>query len=306
MTSTPAAPASPAVGTQPEREFTVKARTQRQMVARRFFAHKLAVGSLVVFLLLLLAAFVVPFFWTYSYNTITNTLSAAPSSTHPFGTDSLGHDVFAEVMRGAQTSIKVSALAMIVGETTGVLIGAFSGYYRGKLDATLMRAVDVLLTLPLFVFIAVLQKITGGTWWIIALIIGGLGAGLTSRLVRSVFLSLREREYVEAARALGATDKRIIVRHLLPNALGPIIVDATLTFALAIITEASLSFLGFGITPPDVSLGTLIQDGVAASQTRPWLFYFPGFVIIILVLTVNFIGDGLRDALDPTQQRVRA
>ncbi len=306
MTSTPVTPATTSVGKQTDREFTVKARTQRQMVARRFFAHKLAVGSLIVFILMLLAAFIVPFFWTYSYNTITNTLSAAPSWAHPFGTDSLGHDVFAEVLRGTQTSVKVSALAMIVGETTGVLIGAFSGYYRGKLDATLMRAVDVLLTLPLFVFIAVLQKITGGSWWIIALIIGGLGAGLTARLVRSVFLSLREREYVEAARALGATDKRIIMRHLLPNALGPIIVDATLTFALAIITEASLSFLGFGITPPDVSLGTLIQDGVAASQTRPWLFYFPGFVIIILVLTVNFIGDGLRDALDPTQQRVRA
>lgn len=306
MTSTPVTPATTAVGKETDREFTVKARTQRQMVARRFFAHKLAVGSLIVFVLMLLAAFIVPFFWTYSYNTITNTLSAAPSWAHPFGTDSLGHDVFAEVLRGTQTSVKVSALAMIVGETTGVLIGAFSGYYRGKLDATLMRAVDVLLTLPLFVFIAVLQKITGGSWWIIALIIGGLGAGLTARLVRSVFLSLREREYVEAARALGATDKRIIMRHLLPNALGPIIVDATLTFALAIITEASLSFLGFGITPPDVSLGTLIQDGVAASQTRPWLFYFPGFVIILLVLTVNFIGDGLRDALDPTQQRVRA
>jgi peptide/nickel transport system permease protein len=306
MTSTPVTPASTSVGAQPEREFTVKARTQRQMVTRRFFAHKLAVGSLIVFVLMLLAAFIVPFFWKYQYNSITNTLSAAPSWAHPFGTDSLGHDVFAEVLRGTQTSIKVSALAMIVGETTGVLIGAFSGYYRGKLDATLMRAVDVLLTLPLFVFIAVLQKITGGSWWIIALIIGGLGAGLTARLVRSVFLSLREREYVEAARALGATDKRIIMRHLLPNALGPIIVDATLTFALAIITEASLSFLGFGITPPDVSLGTLIQDGVAASQTRPWLFYFPGFVIILLVLTVNFIGDGLRDALDPTQQRVRA
>jgi ABC-type dipeptide/oligopeptide/nickel transport system permease subunit len=306
MTSTPVTPATTSVGKQTDREFTVKARTQRQMVARRFFAHKLAVGSLIVFILMLLAAFIVPFFWTYSYNTITNTLSAAPSWAHPFGTDSLGHDVFAEVLRGTQTSVKVSALAMIVGETTGVLIGAFSGYYRGKLDATLMRAVDVLLTLPLFVFIAVLQKITGGSWWIIALIIGGLGAGLTARLVRSVFLSLREREYVEAARALGATDKRIIMRHLLPNALGPIIVDATLTFALAIITEASLSFLGFGITPPDVSLGTLIQDGVAASQTRPWLFYFPGFVIIILVLTVNFIVDGLRDALDPTQQRVRA
>jgi ABC-type dipeptide/oligopeptide/nickel transport system permease subunit len=306
MTSTPVTPAPTAVGKETDREFTVKARTQRQMVARRFFAHKLAVGSLIVFVLMLLAAFIVPFFWKYSYNTITNTLSAAPSWTHPFGTDSLGHDVFAEVLRGTQTSVKVSALAMIVGETTGVLIGAFSGYYLGKLDATLMRAVDVLLTLPLFVFIAVLQKITGGSWWIIALIIGGLGAGLTARLVRSVFLSLREREYVEAARALGATDKRIIMRHLLPNALGPIIVDATLTFALAIITEASLSFLGFGITPPDVSLGTLIQDGVAASQTRPWLFYFPGFVIILLVLTVNFIGDGLRDALDPTQQRVRA
>jgi peptide/nickel transport system permease protein len=140
----------------------------------------------------------------------------------------------------------------------------------------------------------------------VALILGGLGFAPTSRLVRSVILSLREREYVEAARALGATDKRIIWRHLLPNSLGPIIVDSTLAVANAILVEAALSFLGFGIQPPDVSLGMLITDGIDASQTRPWLFYFPGLAIIVLVLTVNFIGDGLRDALDPTQQRVRA
>jgi peptide/nickel transport system permease protein len=169
-----------------------------------------------------------------------------------------------------------------------------------------MRAVDVVLTVPVLVLVLVLSRLTGGNWWSMALIIGGVTAAPTSRLVRSVFLSLREREYVEAARALGATDNRIIWRHLLPNSLGPIIVDATLAVAGAILTEASLSFIGFGIQPPDVSLGTLINDGVNASQTRPWLFYFPGLAIIIVVLTVNFIGDGLRDALDPTQQRVRA
>lgn len=305
MTSTPAAP-QPVVAPQVEREFTVRARTQRQMVARRFFAHKLAMGSLLVFLIFLIGAFVAPHFWPFTYSQETDALSESPSLAHPFGTDTLGQDVLAEVMRGIQTSIKVSFVAMAIGESLGVFIGAVAGLYRGWIDAVLMRAVDVILTIPAIALVAVLARVSGGSWWSIAIILGGLSSGTSARLVRSVVLSLREREFVEAARALGATNTRIIWRHLLPNSLGVIIVDATLTIAVAILTEAALSFIGFGIHPPDVSLGQLVNDGVAASQTRPWLFYFPGLVLVIMVLTINFIGDGLRDAFDPTQHRVRA
>lgn len=305
MTTTPADPN--AVGVAVDREFTVRARSQREMVARRFVRHRLAMFSLVVFLIFLIGAFVVPHFWPYSYTEQNSSaLSQSPSAAHPFGTDTLGQDVLAESMRGIQTSIKVSFLAMVIGEFFGIIIGAVAGLYRGWVDSLLMRAVDVILTLPAIAIVAVLAKVSGGSWWTIGIILGGLGAGPTSRLVRGVVLSLREREFVEAARALGATDSRIIWRHLLPNSLGVIIVDATLVIAVAILTEAALSFIGFGIHPPDISLGGLVSDGVAASQTRPWLFYFPGLVLIILVLTINFIGDGLRDALDPTQQRVRA
>lgn len=305
MTTTPATP-QPVLAPQVEREFTVRARTQREMVARRFFAHKLAMGSLVVFLIFLIGAFVVPHLWPYGYTQQTNDLSQSPSLVHPFGTDTLGQDVLAEVMRGIQTSMKVAFVAMAIGEVAGILIGAVAGLYRGWVDSLLMRAVDVILTIPAIALVAVLAKVSGGTWWGIAIILGGLGAGPTARLVRSVVLSLREREFVEAARALGATNSRIIARHLLPNSLGVIIVDATLAIALAILSEAALSFIGFGIHPPDISLGQMVSTGVDASQTRPWLFYFPGLVLVIMVLTINFIGDGLRDAFDPTQQRVRA
>jgi len=305
VTSTPTAPRQAEPGV--EREFTVAARTQWQMVTRRFFAHKLAMISLTVFVIVVGVAFILPLFMKHDFHYYkTNPLSASPSAKHLFGTDSIGHDVFAETLRGIQVSVEVSMLAMVIGEALGIVIGAIAGFYRGWVDSLLMRAVDVILTVPVLVLVLVLSTAVGGSWWIIALIIGGVSAAPTSRLVRSVFLSLREREYVEAARALGATDKRIIWRHLLPNSLGPIIVDATLAVAGAILTESALSFIGFGIQPPDVSLGNLINQGVNASQTRPWLFYFPGMAIIIVVLTVNFIGDGLRDALDPTQQRVRA
>lgn len=288
-------------------EFGVRARTQRELVVRRFLRHRLAMVSLVLFLVFLIGSFVVPHFWAYSYTQQNpHALSQGPSAAHPFGTDTLGQDVLAESLRGIQTSIKVSFLAMVIGEFFGIIIGAVAGLYRGWIDSLLMRAVDVILTLPAIAIVAVLAKVSGGSWWTIGIILGGLGSGATARLVRGVVLSLREREYIEAARALGATDGRIIWRHLLPNSLGVIIVDATLVIAVAILTEAALSFIGFGIHAPDVSLGSLVNDGVAASQTRPWLFYFPGLVLILLVLTINFVGDGLRDALDPTQQRVRA
>jgi peptide/nickel transport system permease protein len=169
-----------------------------------------------------------------------------------------------------------------------------------------MRTVDVLIIVPLLAVVLVLASaFKGTTWYHVALIIGSFGWLSTARVVRGLTLSLREQEFVEAARALGASDRRIILRHLVPNTFGVIIVDATLVIAIAILIEAALSFIGFGITIPDTSLGLLIQNAQSAVFTRPWLFYIPGAFLIVICLTINFIGDGLRDALDPKQQTVR-
>jgi peptide/nickel transport system permease protein len=184
-----------------------------------------------------------------------------------------------------------------------------AGYYRGVIDSLLMRAVDLVLTIPSIAILTLLANKFGSTsvgWLAIAFVLSGLIWAPIARVVRGVVLSLREKEYVEAARALGASDARIIFRHLLPNALGPIIVNLTITVANAILLETALSYLGVGVQPPDTSLGLLVSTGQAAATTRPWLFYFPGLFIIVIALTINFVGDGLRDAFDPTQTRVRA
>jgi peptide/nickel transport system permease protein len=265
-------------------------------------AHKLAVGSLVVFTLVVIVSLIGGRFWKYNYADITDEFSTSPSMAHPMGTDDIGHDSMARILRGAQKSVQVALLVALLSTTFGAVLGAFAGYYRGATDSILMRFTDLVLTVPA---IAVLAD-RAGNWFFIALVLAALLWTYIARVVRGQFLSLREKEFVEAARALGASDRRIIFRHLLPNATGAIIVNATITVAVAILLEAALSYLGVGIRPPDTSLGLLIQDGQQAATTRPWLFYFPGLIIIIIALTVNFVGDGLRDAFDPTQQRVRA
>lgn len=302
----PASRFSEPSGPRPEREFTVKQRTQSQLVLRRFLQHKMAVISLVVLALLVLLAFVGGWLWKYSITDITDLESAPPSLEHPFGTDTTGHDYFALVMRGTQLSIGISVLTAIFAATVGTLWGAIAGYYRGVLDTVMMRISDLVLTLPMIAVAAVLGSNVGGTWWLIAMVIAGLYWAYISRVVRGVVLSLREKEFIEAAKALGSSDKRIILRHLVPNALGPVIVNTTILVALAILIETALSFLGFGVTPPDTSLGLLVSNAQTAVLTRPWLFYIPGIFIILIALTINFIGDGLRDAFDPQQTKVRA
>lgn len=292
----------------PEREFTVEARSYGQMVFRRFLHHKLAVASLIVLVLVIALALIGGRLWKYGYEDITSEFSTGPSWDHPFGTDGPGHDVFAQVLRGAQKSVQIMLLVAFVSTTIGVVLGAVAGYYRGFVDAVLMRFTDLILTLPLLAIVAVLAKMVqdSKSWFMLALVLGLLVWTSLARVVRAEFLSLREKEFVEAARALGASDRRIIFRHILPNVMGSIIVAATLTMATAILLETALSFLGFGVQTPDTSLGKLVSDGQTAAQTRPWLFYFPGLFIILIVLCVNFIGDGLRDAFDPRQTRVRA
>jgi ABC-type dipeptide/oligopeptide/nickel transport system permease subunit len=291
----------------PEREFTVEARSQGRIIVRRFFHHKLAIISLVVLLVIVLWAFVGPFLWKWDYNQRTGALSQPPSWDHPFGTDSLGYDMFVRNMRGAQKSLMIAFVVAFLSTTIGVTIGAIAGFYRGKLDVVLMRFVDLLLTIPTIAIAATLgRQIRGGSWWLLAIILAVLVWTSISRVVRGEFLSLREKEFVEAARAIGANDRRIIFKHMLPNVVGSIIVNATLVVAAAILLETALSYLGLGVKSPDTSLGLIISEYTAAFQTRPWLFWFPGLIILTIALTVNFIGDGLRDAFDPKQTRVRA
>jgi len=295
--------------TTPEREFTIAARTQTQMVLRRFLAHKLAVGSLVVFLIVVVASLIGGRFWRYGYADITPEFSSPPSLKHPMGTDSIGHDSMAQILRGAQKSVQVALMVAFLATSFGALIGALAGYYRSWTDSALMRFTDLVLTIPAIALLAVLAanvSETAGNWFFIGLVLALLQWTYIARVVRGQFLSLREKEFVEAARALGASDARIMFRHLLPNATGSIIVNATITVAVAILLETALSYIGLGIRPPDTSLGLLVSAGQQAATTRPWLFWFPGIFIVIIALTVNFIGDGLRDAFDPTQTRVRA
>ncbi len=288
-----------------EREFTAKERNQWQMAWRRFLRHRLAAVSLVVFVLLILFAFVGPHLWQFTYNKFTNDLNTSPDLKHPFGTDATGYDELSVVMRGTQQSLKVAFTIAIIGTGVGAAWGVFAGFLGGFVDSGLMRLADLILTLPALALAAALAHNSSGGVYTIGIILAVVSAPYVARVVRGVVLSLREREFVEASRALGASNLRIMVRHLLPNTLPVVIVNATLLVAAGILLETALSFVGFGIQSPDTSLGSQITASQSAVDTRPWLFYFPGLFIILIALTVNFIGDGLRDALDPRQTRER-
>jgi peptide/nickel transport system permease protein len=211
-------------------------------------------------------------------------------------------------MRGTQKSLLIAFLVTFLSTFIGVGAGAIAGYFGGWIDTLLMRFVDLLLTVPLIAVAGALSgKVKGdNNWWIMALILAAVSWLTLARLVRAEFLSLREKEFVEAAKAIGATDRRVIVKHMLPNAMGTIIVSATLTIGGAILAETALSFVGLGVRSPDTSLGLIVSENQTAFSTRPWLFWYPGLFILLIALSVNFIGDGLRDAFDPKQTRVRA
>ena len=332
LTPEPIAPerieAEATVADQPEREFTIKARTQGQMVRSRFIRHRGAIIGLSVLVFVVLLAYTsigfwfVPGWWDQNFKD-TGTLVNGGSPTldlipwidgdglaigpHPFGQDAIGRDYFALTMRGTQISLMVAFVIAFVSTALGAMLGAIAGYFGGKADDGLMRFTDLLLTIPLLIIAAVVAKLVAGAGpFGLAFILALLIWTSLARLVRGEFLSLREKEFVEAAKAMGASSWRIIFRHILPNAIGTIIVSATLIVAVAILLEAGLSYLGFGVQPPDTSLGLLISTYQNAFSTRPWLFWWPGLFIIIVALSINFIGDGLRDAFDPKQTRVRA
>ena len=295
----------PSGGEKVDREFTIKERKQWQIILTRFMRHRLAVGSLIVFILLVLIAYVGPLVWKYDYTDLSSPSSIRFSPSNPMGTDSLGHDLFAQVQRGMQQSLFVAFVTTLLSTGIGAPYGAIAGYFGGRIDSIMMRICDVLLTLPLLLVAGALVTGRGGSVLMVGLVLGLLGWVVDARVVRGVVLSLREQEFIEAAKALGAGPVRIVFRHLLPNATGAIIVQATLNIAAAILAESALSFVGLGVQAPDTSLGVLVNAARLAVETRPWLFYWPGVMIILIALSISFIGDGLRDAFDPRQTRQR-
>lgn len=307
--------------------------SQGQIVRRRFVRHRGAMISLVVLFSLICFVFSTLGFkifgigyggwWKYGITDLPSlrtsgcsvqlpgcpTLDLLPGKNfglgdHPFGQDDLGRDYFSLVMRGAERSIEVMVVIGLVAGAVGIIIGSIAGFYRGWIDAILMRINDFVITIPAIVLGSVIGFHFGNKGVLfLALFLGLIIWGGLSRLVRGEFLSLREREFVDAARVAGASNRRIIFKHILPNAIGVIIVNVTLVMSGAILLEAALSYLGFGVVAPDVSLGLLISEYQDSFTTRPWLFWYPGLLIIIIALCVNFIGDGLRDAFDPRQRR---
>ena len=287
-----------------------KARSQWAYARIRFFRHKMAVISLIVLTAIILIAIFAKRVAPYGYDELDLFNITSPPTTkdkHLFGTDLLGRDYLSRVIFGLRTSLWVAFFVAFVSTAIGTTVGALAGYYGGQVDNLLMRFTDLILTLPgLAVLLTAAAFFGTGDPLKVGMILALLFWTGIARIVRGVFLSLREKEYVEAAKASGASDLRIILRHMLPNSLGPIIVNTTLVVAAAILVEAALSFLGFGIQPPHPSLGSLIDDGQGEGFEKWWLVTFPGLVIVLIALCINFIGDGLRDALDPTQRRVRA
>jgi peptide/nickel transport system permease protein len=315
-------------GTPPEHHPVeeTKGMSQGKLILRRFLSNRAAIASMILFVVIAVLSISaiglgpIPGWWKHSYTSLNPQLNGgAPTISiiprwlggegmslgeHPFGQSRIGVDYFAMTMRGIQNSIIVMFIIGGVGTVIGTTIGAIAGYYRGWVDAVLMRITDVFIVIPALVIGAIVGRATGGLGvWLLAFFLALVSWMVIARLVRSEFLSLREREFVEAARVAGASDARIIFKHILPNAIGVVIVAATLLAAAAILLETALSYLGYGIRQPDVSLGLLISDNQSAFQTRPWLYWWPAVFIVSLALLVNFVGDGLRDAFDPRQKR---
>jgi len=265
----------------------------------RLSRNRLAVFGGVVLLLLALLSIVGPWLSPYNYNDqVLANAFARPSFTHWLGTDELGRDLLVRVMIGARISLGVGLCAMLVALTIGVVYGAIAGYAGGKLDSAMMRIADIINSLPLTLLVILLMAFFGRDIYLLFVAIGAVEWITMSRIVRGQVLSLKKMEYIEAARALGYSSARIIFRHLLPNLLGPVIVYATLTIPAVMLLEAFLSFLGLGVQPPMSSWGTLIKKGAETMEESWWLLVFPGSLFSLTLLSLNFLGDGLRDALD--------
>ncbi|MEZ4500105.1 MAG: ABC transporter permease [Thermomicrobiales bacterium] len=282
-----------------------------RLTLRRFMRHKLAVAGVVVLVIVCLSAVLAPAI-TQDPNALSvSERKEGPSREHWFGTDEAGRDIFSRTLYGGRISLTIGLAATVVALVIGTLVGAISGYFGGLIDAVLMRVTDAFLCFPqLFVLIvfATLMRTTGlralqGSIGPIALIIGVLSWMGLARIVRATFLALREQEFVDAARASGAGNARIMFKHVLPGAVGPIVVQATLLIAATILVESGLSYLGFGVQPPTSSWGNMLEGAKAHMATLPMYGIAPGMMIFLTVMSINFVGDGLRDALDPHARR---
>jgi peptide/nickel transport system permease protein len=280
-------------------------------VWRRFGRNRLALVGLFIVAVLIVCALFAPLISSFDPNAIDTSIMGTPeppSLHHLFGTDVDGRDYFARMLFGARISLEVGFSAMLVAVTFGTFYGSISGFFGGAIDAVMMRFVDMMLSFPTFFLILAVEALTNNfNIIVIMLVIGGLSWMGVARLVRSQILSLRERDYISAARAVGAGDGRIMWRHLLPNALSPVIVAATLAIGDNILTESALSFLGLGVQPPTASWGNSLQKALDPDVlAAPWLTFIPGLLIVVTVMAFNFIGEGLRDALDPRSSGGRA
>jgi peptide/nickel transport system permease protein len=276
-------------------------RTQWQLFRRRFFHHRMAILSLIVLGVLIVLCFAAPLIAPFPKND-QNLLAIdqAPSGQHWMGTDDLGRDELTEILYAGQTSLAIGLTVGFLSTILGTVTGSIAGYFGRWQDQFLMRLTDLFLIVPQLVVLAIAIRKFGGTQWVISFVLAAVFWMSTARVVRAQVLSIREKEFVEAARASGASSYRIIGRHILPNIIGPIMVSATLAVAAAIITESSLSFLGFGVQPPATSWGNMLSTAEGQVGTpQAYLIYFPGLMIFITVIAVNFLGDGLRDAFDP-------
>lgn len=285
----------------PALQAALKGRSLWDDARRRLFRNKAAVASMIVLAVLVVAAIVGPHLTAYSYDEINkdDVWLGPMRHGHLIGTDSLGRDLLARLLMGLRVSLAIGLVATLVSLVIGVAWGAVAGFAGGRLDELMMRFVDVLYSLP-FIFFVILLMVTFGSNIILIFVAIGAVEWLTmSRIVRGQTLTLKQKEFVEAARAAGLSQGGIIMRHIVPNLLGPVVVYVTLTIPAVILAESFLSFLGLGVQPPMASLGTLIANGAQDMELAPWLLVFPSLVMVVTLMSFNFIGDGLRDAIDP-------
>ncbi|CAM3087879.1 peptide ABC transporter permease [Mycobacterium intermedium] len=282
--------------------------SRRTLVLRRFLRNRTAVVSLVILVLLFVGCYTLPPLLPYSYLDLDfDALLQPPDSRHWLGTNALGQDLLAQILRGMQKSMLIGVCVAVLSTGIAATVGAIAGYFGGWRDRALMWLVDLMLVVPSFILIMIVSQRTksAANVMLLVLLLAGFGWMVSSRIVRGMTMSLREREFIRAARYMGVSSRHIITGHVIPNVASILIIDATLNIAFAILAETGLSFLGFGIQPPDVSLGTLIADGTQSATTFPWVFLFPAGVLVLILLCTNLTGDGLRDALDPGSRTLR-
>jgi len=295
-----------AEGTLPP-EALPEPRSQGKLVLRKFLHHKLAMASSGVLILIVLLSIILPLLWKHNYEDSSFPSFAKPSGDFPLVTTQVGKDMVSQILRGTQFSLLIALTVSILSTFVGVVLGAMAGYLRRFTDSAISRVTDLFLIIPQIAAAAILVKVFGsGSWYIVALVLASFGWMQIARITRAEAMSLSQREFVDAARASGAGTFRIIFKHLVPNMVGSITVNATLAVAQAVLAEAALSFIGLGVQLPDTSLGRVILENYAQLQTRPALFFGPFIVLVLISLTINFIGDGLRDAFDPRQKRMKA